>query len=73
MKVLFRNIDISKYIESFTYSDNTDFTDDISISVSDRDRFWSNDFFPETGDIITAEIYLWTGFSEERLVLLVIC
>ena len=70
VKVTFRGIDISKYIESFTYSDNTDFTDDISLTISDRDRFWSNKFFPETGDVITASIYVknWNKENDERII-----
>jgi len=56
VKVNFRGVDISEYVESFTYSDNTDFTDDVSVVLSDKDRFWSDKFFPETGDILTAEI-----------------
>ena len=68
VKVSFRGNDISEYIESFTYSDNTDFTDDISVVLSDKDRFWSNKFFPETGDILTAEIQVcnWNKTGDNR-------
>ena len=68
VKVSFRENDISEYIESFTYSDNTDFTDDISVVLSDKDRFWSNKFFPETGDILTAEIQVcnWNKTGDNR-------
>lgn len=70
VKVNFRGVDISEYVESFTYSDNTDFTDDVSIVLSDKDRFWSNKFFPETGDILTAEIlvYNWNKTNDNRSV-----
>lgn len=68
VKVNFKGTDISEYVESFTYSDNTDFTDDISVVLSDKGRFWSNKFFPETGDIITAEIlvYNWNKANDNR-------
>lgn len=68
VKITFRNVDISEYVESFKYSDNTDFTDDISVVLSDRDRFWSNKFFPETGDIITVEIQVmnWNKTDDNR-------
>lgn len=68
VKVNFRGADISEYVESFTYSDNIDFTDDISVVLSDRERLWSNDFFPETGDILTAEIQVinWNGMNDNR-------
>ncbi len=68
VKVGFRGIDISEYVESFTYSDNTDFTDDISVVLSDRERFWADKFFPETGDILTAEIQVinWNNEGDNR-------
>ncbi len=68
VKVNFRGADISEYVESFTYSDNTDFTDDVSVVLSDKDRFWSNKFFPETGDILTAEISVcnWNKANDNR-------
>ena len=68
VKVNFRGTDISEYVESFTYSDNTDFTDDVSVVLSDKERFWSNKFFPETGDILTAAIlvYNWNKANDNR-------
>lgn len=68
VKVNFRGVDISEYIESFTYSDNMDFTDDISVVLSDKDRLWSDKFFPETGDILTAEIQVinWNKENDNR-------
>ncbi len=68
VKIYFRGVDISEYVESFTYSDNIDFTDDISLTLSDKDRFWSNKFFPETGDVLTAEIQVinWNKTYDNR-------
>ncbi len=68
VRINFRGVDISEYVESFTYSDNTDFTDDVSVVLSDRDRFWSDKFFPETGDILTAEIQVvnWNNEGDNR-------
>lgn len=69
-KIFFKGKDISEFVESFTYTDNTDFTDDVSIVISDRDRFWSNNFFPETGDYIIAEIWLkhWNKENDNRTI-----
>ncbi len=70
VKVWFKEKDISELVESFVYSDNTDFTDDVSIVVSDRDRLWANDFFPETGDYIRVEIWLrnWNRENDNRTI-----
>lgn len=69
-KIWFKGKDISEFVESFTYSDNTDFTDDVSVTISDRDRFWANNFFPETGDYIIVEIWLkhWNKENDNRTI-----
>jgi len=47
------------------YTDNSDKTDDISVSLADREGFWQNEGFPNRGDKIAAAIevedWRWRG------------
>ena len=53
---------------SFSYTDNYDQTDDISITLSDKDERWANDLFPQTGETLNAEIEMldWSGPGDNR-------
>lgn len=63
--VMYNGRDISFYVMSIDFTDNTDVTDDISIKLSDRAERWYNEWFPETGDTLTVSIELinwrWTN------------
>lgn len=69
---LYNGRDISDYIIDFSYTDNTDQTDDISIEVDDRKGLWLNDWFPETGDTINISIEVsdWKYFNDNRSLLI---
>ena len=63
IKILYENKDISRdiapYLLSFTFNDNSgDKSDDINISLSDRDSLWVADWFPSKGDKLRASIIL---------------
>ena len=63
IKILYENKDISRdiapYLLSFAFNDNSgDKSDDISISLMDRDSVWSADWLPSKGDKIRADIIL---------------
>lgn len=68
-KILYNGRDISNYVIDFSYSDNTDKTDDISVTLSNREKLWLNEWFPETGDTINAEIQLfeWNFSGDNRI------
>ncbi len=60
--------DISGYVLSMNYTDNSDKTDDISIELEDRANLWEGDWFPESGDLIIAKIKImdWTKEGDNR-------
>ena len=63
IKILYEGKDISRdiapYLVSFTFNDNSgDKSDDINISLMDRDSVWSSDWIPTKGDKIKADIIL---------------
>lgn len=66
--ILYNGLDISNYVMDFSYTDNTDKTDDISIKLSDRERLWYQGWFPETSDIINVkiEIFDWNKKDDNR-------
>jgi uncharacterized protein len=57
--ILYNGVDISDYVIDFSFTDNSDKTDDISVTLSDREKRFSGDFFPETGDKISGKINLY--------------
>lgn len=55
---------ISKYIKSVTYTDyEKEQCDELSITLNDIDKFFQNDWRPEKGDKISAQI----GYEDEEL------
>ncbi|MCL2201268.1 MAG: hypothetical protein FWB75_04820 [Oscillospiraceae bacterium] len=69
-RVHFRDIDLSGRVVGFTYTDNTDKTDDISVTLTNRDRRLINDLFPERGEKIRASIEVenWMRRGDDRSV-----
>ena len=67
-RILCNGRDISNRIRNISYTDNYDQTDDISITLSDRELRWMSDWFPETGDTINAEIEVfdWDRQGDNR-------
>ena len=67
-KILYNGRDISDHVMDFTYTDNSDKTDDASINLSDREARWAGAWFPETGDTATAtiEVFDWNGPNDNR-------
>ena len=48
IKILYNGRDVSRYVINFSYTDNYDQTDDISITLYDREKHWvivPNTFF----------------------------
>ena len=60
LKVLYngKNItaDLSKSLTSFTYTDNMEEADTLDIEVEDSEQKWQNEWYPEKGAKIEAEI-----------------
>lgn len=69
-EILYNGRDISAFVIDFNYTDNTDSTDDVSIKISDREAKWSNEWFPETGDLLTCNIKVfdWEFESDNRVI-----
>ena len=67
-QILYQGRDLSRFVIDFTYTDNYDQTDDISMTLADRDKRWASDWFPETGEIIDATIQLfdWNREGDNR-------
>jgi len=67
-KVTLNSKDISDHIIDFSYTDNYDQTDDISLTLEDRENSFISSDFPDTGDIITAEIEVfdWNFNGDNR-------
>ena len=67
-KVLYNGRDISNHIRNMSYTDNYDQTDDVSITLSDREELWMGELFPETGATlnVTIEIFDWNRQGDNR-------
>ena len=65
LKVLYngKNIttDLSKSLSSFTYTDNMEEADTLDIEVEDSEQKWQNEWYPEKGAKIEAEIGIEGG------------
>jgi len=61
---------ITRYLIEMSYTDNYDKTDDIAITLSDREGRFLDEWFPETGDIITAriEVFDWNSRGDNRTI-----
>lgn len=59
---------VSQHVTDFTYTDNSDKTDDVSVTLEDREERWSNEWFPETGDTLNCalEVFDWNGPGDNR-------
>jgi len=66
-KITYRGQDRSDVI-GFSYTDNYDQTDDITVEFSDREEHWLNDLFPETGETLDAviEVFDWNSTDDNR-------
>ena len=62
--------DVTRFLIEMSYTDNYDQTDDISITLSDREGRFLDEWFPQTGDIITAEIEVfdWSSRGDNRTI-----
>ena len=69
-KIHYRGRDISNDIMDFSYTDNNDQTDDVSIMLSDRDERWLGDCFPETGETlnVSIEVFDWNAPGDDRTI-----
>ncbi|MBJ6362093.1 phage late control D family protein [Paenibacillus sp. GCM10012307] len=54
--------DISPYLVSLSFTDNTGKADDLQIVLEDREGKWSNPWLPKAGDKITAKIILYSWY-----------
>lgn len=60
--------DIAPYLKSFEYTDNAeDKSDEIQITLEDREMLWMGDWYPEKGASVSAEIIVTDGDNEQRL------
>lgn len=59
---------LAPYLIGCTYTDNSDKTDDISITLADRDGKWTGSWFPDSGDKITVKVLLknWKAQGDNR-------
>jgi len=56
------------HVMDFSYTDNYDKTDDMSVQFSDRDERWLNEWFPDTGETLDVEIEVlnWNSRGDNR-------
>ncbi len=69
LKVFYNGvINLAPFVTVFSYTDNSDKTDDISISLADRDDLWISDYFPETGATLNVIIKVinWNFENDNR-------
>lgn len=62
--------DIAPFLVSFTYNDSEGKSDDIQITLADRDRKWQNPWLPQKGDTIVAAIRMENWYKEGDKVVL---
>ena len=67
-EISFNGRDISDFVMDFTYTDNSDKTDDVSVKLSDREELWASEWFPETGDTLncTLKVFDWNSEGDNR-------
>ena len=68
VKIYYRSRDISRSVNSFTYNDNYDKTDDISVTFEDRAERWIGEWFPAPGEKFNVwiELFDWRFFNDNR-------
>ena len=61
-------MDISDVLADFSFSDSTEESDSISLTLNDREEKWSGAWMPENGDKIRAGIVLenWRYEGERK-------
>lgn len=60
--------DLAPYLKSFEYTDNAeDKSDEIQITLEDREMLWMGDWYPTKGAKISAEIIVTENDAEQRL------
>lgn len=59
---------LKDYLLDFSYTDNFDKTDDISITLADRDKLWTSSWFPQSGDKVqvTIKVMNWNYIGDNR-------
>ena len=73
MSILYNGVEawqqLFPYLEQFSYVDSVDESDQISLSVSDRDLNWVNSWMPKTGDLLLPSVTLenWNYEGERAL------
>lgn len=67
-ELIYRGLPIQSQLLDFTYSDNYDQTDDLRVSLSDRDMLWLGDMFPMRGENLHASISVfdWDRNGDDR-------
>ncbi len=62
------NVDISGVLADFSFSDSTEESDSISLTLNDREEKWSGAWMPENGDKIQAGIILenWNDEGDRK-------
>ena len=65
--IKYNGMDISPQVNSISYTDNTDNTDDISVKLSSRAEDLFRSWFPETGDILSAQIEICNWLSTNQI------
>ena len=60
--------DLAPYLKSFEYTDNAeDKSDEVQVTLEDRDLLWCGDWYPEKGATIEATIIVTDDSGETRL------
>lgn len=72
VEIVYENKDITKdiapYLKQFEYTDNAeDKSDEIQITLEDRELLWCGDWNPQKGATISAEIVVYEDGNEARL------
>lgn len=65
-KVRFKGVNISDIVNSITYNDTEDLTDDISITVVDPARIFADNLFPSVGDALSVGLKIVNHPSEGK-------
>ncbi len=59
--------DVSKYLLSASYTDNTGKADELTLRLEDSERLWQDAWFPGKGDKVTARIVAEYGATRSHL------
>ena len=60
--------DLAPYLKSFEYTDNAEEkSDEIQITLEDREMLWMGDWYPDKGAKISAEIIVAADGVEQKL------